>query len=118
MTSFLYGLVWTSRRRPAGKRERAACSSVHGYTHQWDGASNPYDGLTGDAIEFYRVVRAARANLVVRDGFASFYFHSFLDLEYLERTIERIEAAGYKFASPASLGAKTGVPVGHRDAHR
>jgi uncharacterized protein YdaL len=49
------------------------------------------------------VVRAARANLVVRDGFASFYFHPFLDLGYLKRTIAGIEAAGYRFVSPASL---------------
>jgi uncharacterized protein YdaL len=204
----------------------------HGYTHQWDGASNPYDGITGDDVEFYRVtetkdgqvhdlgplpgddsiawaehrmvaadrefaaaglaqpkifefphyaasdrgyraaakrfavrwersmyfpgllgegpiryqklesqffpyvvrdvygskvlpenlgsiaprqwhsyksrspaglVRAARANLVVRDGFASFYFHPFLKLEYLKRTVEGIKAAGYTFVDPASL---------------
>lgn len=204
----------------------------HGYTHQWDGGSNPYDGVTGDDVEFYRVtetpegqvqnvgplpgetsvawtehrivaanrefvaagldppkifefphyvasdraysavarrfavrwersvyfagllgkgpvryaggegqffpyavhdvygskvlpenlgsiapstwhsykarlpkdiVRAARANLVVRDGFAAFYFHPFLKLDYLKRTIEGIEAAGYRFVSPASL---------------
>ena len=204
----------------------------HGYTHQWDGASNPYNGITGDDVEFYRVtetkdgqvhqlgplpgddspawtehrivaanrefeaaglarpkifefphyaasdhgyraaarrfptrwersmyfpgllddgpiryrrlegqffpyvvrdvygnkvlpenlgsvapwqwhsyksrlpgdlIRAARANLVVRDGFAAFYFHPFLDLEYLKRTIEGIQAAGYRFVNPASL---------------
>jgi uncharacterized protein YdaL len=49
------------------------------------------------------VVRAARANLVVRDGFAAFYFHTFLDLDYLRRTVEGIEALGYRFVSPASL---------------
>jgi uncharacterized protein YdaL len=49
------------------------------------------------------VIRAARANLVVRDGFAAFYFHPFLKLEYLRRTIEAIQAAGYTFVSPASL---------------
>jgi uncharacterized protein YdaL len=203
----------------------------HGYTHQWDGGSNPYDGLTGDDVEFYRVrespdgqvqdvgplpgdtspawadhrivaanrafaaagirpprlfefphyiasdhayraaarrfavrwersdyfagllhppvdyahvegqffpyvvhdlygskvlpenlgaiapstwhtykarlprdvISAARANLVVRDGFASFYFHPFLALKYLKRTVAGIEAAGYRFVSPASL---------------
>jgi uncharacterized protein YdaL len=203
----------------------------HGYTHQWDGGANPYDGMTGDDVEFYRVtesrdghiheigplpedsvawnehrvvaanrefaasgisapkifefphymaslnayravahrfpvrwerssyfpglldggridyghsegqffpyvvhdvygskvlpenlgsiapatwhtyksrlpadlIRAARANLVVRDGFASFYFHPFLDLKYLKRTVEGIEALGYTFVSPASL---------------
>ena len=203
----------------------------HGYTHQWDGGSNPYDGLTGDDVEFYRVtespsgqvqdmgplpgdtspawaahrivaanrefeaaglappkifefphyvasdngyraaaeyfstrwersdyfagllqppiqvshvegqffpyvvhdvygnkvlpenlgsiapstwhtykarlpadlIRAAKANLVVRDGFASFYFHPFLPLRYLKRTVEGIQAAGFHFVSPASL---------------
>jgi uncharacterized protein YdaL len=204
----------------------------HGYTHQWDGASNPYNGITGDDVEFYRVtetkdgethqlgplpgdnsiawaehrivaanrefvaaglsppkifefphyaasdrgyraaagrfavrwersmyfpgllgdgpiryrrlegqffpyvvrdvygskvlpenlgsiapnrwhsyksrlpedlVRAARANLVVRDGFAAFYFHPFLKLDYLKRTVQGIEAAGYTFVDPASL---------------
>ena len=49
------------------------------------------------------VVRAARANLVVRDGFAAFYFHPFLDLRYLKRTVEGIRAAGYRFVSPADL---------------
>jgi uncharacterized protein YdaL len=204
----------------------------HGYTHQWDGGSNPYDGVTGDDVEFYRVtesktgklddvgplpsdfstawaehrlaaaneefsaagleppkifefphyvasvhayraarrrfavrwersdyfpgllsggpihyrhvegqffpyavhdvygskvlpenlgaiapstwhtykarlpadlVRAARANLVVRDGFAAFYFHPFLDLRYLERAVAGIRALGYRFVSPSSL---------------
>jgi uncharacterized protein YdaL len=49
------------------------------------------------------LVRAARANLVVRDGFAAFYFHPFLELEYLKRTVEGIQAAGYTFVDPASL---------------
>jgi uncharacterized protein YdaL len=49
------------------------------------------------------LVRAARANLVVRDGFAAFYFHPFLDLKYLKQTVRGIEAAGYDFVSPASL---------------
>ena len=31
----------------------------HGYTHQWDGASNPYNGMTGDDVEFYRVTETA-----------------------------------------------------------
>ena len=49
------------------------------------------------------VIRAARANLVVRDGFASFFFHPFLDLRLLQRTISGIRALGYTFVSPASL---------------
>ena len=212
--------------------EKGGVPVEHGYTHQWDGGSNPYDGVTGDDVEFYRVtespngqihdlgplpgdtslawtehrivasnaeflaagldppkifefphyaasdhayravsrwfavrweradyfagllgkgpvqydhvdgqlfpyvvhdvygskvlpenlgsiapatwhtykarlpediIRAARANLVVRDGFAAFYFHPFLNLDYLKRTVAGIEALGYKFVSPASL---------------
>jgi uncharacterized protein YdaL len=49
------------------------------------------------------IVRAARANLVVRDGFASFYFHPYLDLNYLKRAVRGVEAEGYTFVSPASL---------------
>jgi hypothetical protein len=49
------------------------------------------------------LIRAARANLVVRDGFAAFYFHPFLDLDLLKRTVEGIEAAGYTFVDPRSL---------------
>jgi uncharacterized protein YdaL len=49
------------------------------------------------------IVRDARRNLVVRDGFASFYFHPFLDISYLQQTVEGIQAAGYTFVSPASL---------------
>lgn len=49
------------------------------------------------------VVRGARANLVVRDGFASFFFHPFLDRGLLEEAISGIRALGYRFVSPASL---------------
>ena len=49
------------------------------------------------------VVRAARANLAVRDGIASFYFHPFLKLDYLKEAVEGLRKAGYTFVSPASL---------------
>ena len=49
------------------------------------------------------IIRAARANLVVRDGFASFFFHPFLDLHYLKTTVRGIRALGYTFVDPASL---------------
>lgn len=49
------------------------------------------------------VIRAARANLVVRDSVAAFYFHPFLSLEYLKRAVNGIQKAGYTFVSPASL---------------
>ena len=37
----------------------------HGYTHQWDGGVNPYDGATGDDVEFFRVVEN-KSRLVYR----------------------------------------------------
>jgi hypothetical protein len=40
---------------------------------------------------------------VVRDGFASFYFHPFFDLSMLRETVDGIRALGYTFVSPASL---------------
>jgi uncharacterized protein YdaL len=49
------------------------------------------------------LIRAARANLIVRDGFADFYFHPFLNIGYLKRTIRGIKALGYTFVSPTSL---------------
>ena len=50
-----------------------------------------------------QIIRDAERNLVVRDGFASFYFHPFFDIAYLRQTVEGIQAAGYTFVSPASL---------------
>jgi hypothetical protein len=49
------------------------------------------------------LMRAARTNLVVRDDFGAFYFHPFLRLAYLKRTVEGIEAVGYTLVDPASL---------------
>jgi uncharacterized protein YdaL len=49
------------------------------------------------------VIKAARANLVVRNGVVSFYFHPFLKLEYLKQAVKGLQRAGYTFVSPASL---------------
>ena len=46
---------------------------------------------------------AARANLVVRDGFAAFYFHPDYSVSYLRDTVNRIRALGYQFVDPRSL---------------
>ncbi len=43
------------------------------------------------------IIKGAKANLTVRDGFASFFFHSFLDLKILEQLVDRIENLGYTF---------------------
>jgi uncharacterized protein YdaL len=67
------------------------------------GSITPNTWHTYKARQPSDLVRAARANLVVRDGFAAFYFHPFLDLDYLKRSVEGIEAAGYTFVDPAAL---------------
>jgi uncharacterized protein YdaL len=47
------------------------------------------------------IVANARAARVVRDGFASFFFHPTFSPEELEPIVRGIQAAGYRFVSPA-----------------
>ncbi|GAA3448033.1 DUF2334 domain-containing protein [Planomonospora venezuelensis] len=49
------------------------------------------------------LIKAAKANLVVRDGMASFFYHPYLGTKWLEETIDGIKGLGYTFVSPASL---------------
>ncbi|KUJ67717.1 hypothetical protein ACZ90_26005 [Streptomyces albus subsp. albus] len=49
------------------------------------------------------LVNEAKANLAVRDGFASFYYHPYHPVEPLKETVEGILALGYTFVSPESL---------------
>jgi uncharacterized protein YdaL len=49
------------------------------------------------------VLANAQRNLVVRDGFASMYFHPFYDLTKLQDLISGVKALGYTFVSPTSL---------------
>jgi uncharacterized protein YdaL len=49
------------------------------------------------------LVEAARANLVVRDGIASFFYHPFLKSDPLAQIIDGIKRLGYEFIPPTSL---------------
>ncbi|MFF0202934.1 DUF2334 domain-containing protein [Streptomyces sp. NPDC005017] len=49
------------------------------------------------------LVASARANLAVRDGFASFFYHPYFPVQPLKETVEGIKALGYTFVSPAVL---------------
>ncbi|MGW7301062.1 DUF2334 domain-containing protein [Streptomyces sp. NPDC054829] len=49
------------------------------------------------------LIASARANLAVRDGFASFFYHPYFPVEPLRETVEGIKALGYTFVSPASV---------------
>lgn len=49
------------------------------------------------------IIEDANKVKVVRDGFASFYFHPFLNINLLKQTIAGLKAAGFTFVSPSSL---------------
>jgi uncharacterized protein YdaL len=49
------------------------------------------------------MIDTARRDLVVRDGFASFFFHPYYDINALKQTVQGIKALGYTFVSPTSL---------------
>lgn len=49
------------------------------------------------------LLTTAQANRVVRDGFASFYFHPYYPLAVLQQLVTGVKAAGYTFVAPTSL---------------
>jgi uncharacterized protein YdaL len=55
------------------------------------------------------LLNAAAKDLVVRDGFASFFFHPSYPLTYLQQVVSGLKAMGYTFANPASLAGSTGA---------
>jgi hypothetical protein len=55
------------------------------------------------------LVELARRNLVVRDGYASFFFHWFEDARGLEQAVDGIRGLGYRFVSPAEVVAEAGA---------
>jgi uncharacterized protein YdaL len=48
------------------------------------------------------IVASAQRNLVIPDGVASFFFHPYNPVTYLQQTVEGIQAAGYTFVSASS----------------
>ncbi len=49
------------------------------------------------------LVASAQANLVVRDGFASFFYHPYYGLDPLKQIVTGIRKLGYTFVSPTTL---------------
>jgi uncharacterized protein YdaL len=49
------------------------------------------------------ILADASRNLVVRDGFASFYFHPFYPTTVLRQIVNGIKARGYTFVSPTAV---------------
>ncbi len=60
------------------------------------------------------IIANAQAELAVRQGVASFFFHPYYDVSYLQQIVQGIQALGYTFVSPQSLlgtGQSVSVPV-------
>ncbi len=49
------------------------------------------------------LIASAKANLVVRDGFASFFYHPYYGVQPLQQIVDGIRALGYTFVSPTTL---------------
>ena len=49
------------------------------------------------------ILDEARRNLVMHDGFASFYHHPFLNIAMLKETVRGLKAEGYVFVTPDSV---------------
>jgi uncharacterized protein YdaL len=49
------------------------------------------------------LIAAAKANLVVRDGVASFFYHPYLGTGYLRQTVDGIQSLGYTFTSASAV---------------
>ncbi|UXY26971.1 polysaccharide deacetylase family protein [Streptomyces sp. HUAS TT20] len=49
------------------------------------------------------LIASAKANLAVRDGVASFFYHPYYPVQPLKDTIDGMKALGYTFVSPAAL---------------
>lgn len=49
------------------------------------------------------ILADASRNLVVRDGFASFYFHPFYPVSVLRQIVNGIKSRGYTFVSPTAV---------------
>lgn len=50
-----------------------------------------------------QIIADAQRSLVVRDGFASFFYDPIDDISYLTSTIQGLQSLGYKFVSPDRL---------------
>jgi uncharacterized protein YdaL len=51
----------------------------------------------------HEIVATAQRNLVVRDGFASFFYHPYLGVTGLKEIVEGIKGLGYTFVAAPSV---------------
>ncbi len=50
------------------------------------------------------ILDTARRNLVIRDGFASFFYHPYLGTDMLVQVVDGLKAQGYTFTAPGAVG--------------
>jgi uncharacterized protein YdaL len=48
------------------------------------------------------IIADAQRNLAVRDGWASFFYHTYNSISYLQQTVTGLKALGYTFVSPTA----------------
>jgi uncharacterized protein YdaL len=48
------------------------------------------------------IIADAQRNLVVRDGWASFFYHTYDSISYLQQTVTGLKSLGYTFVSPTA----------------
>jgi len=64
------------------------------------GGIEPLEYFTYPARPPTAIIADARRNLAVRDGWASFFFHSYDDITYLQDAVMGVKDLGYTFVSP------------------
>jgi uncharacterized protein YdaL len=60
------------------------------------------DPKVGEAA-VQHIIAAAKVNLAVRDGYASNFFHAFVDLELLKKIVDGVQALGYTYMDVKDL---------------
>ena len=72
------------------------------------GYVNPSEGYPGQGHAAEDLLRTARKQEVVRDGYAAFFFHPMIDGSELRHMVDGLRDEGYYFVSPAQVA---GLPV-------
>jgi hypothetical protein len=49
-----------------------------------------------------QIIADAQRNLVVRDGWASFFYHTYDSISYLQQTVTGLKNLGYTFVAPTA----------------
>jgi uncharacterized protein YdaL len=107
-----YGrMIYTNIDGPKGRRigqffPYVIHSDYYGYHQIPENMGN----IEPTPIQGYRplspadLIRHAKKLKVVRDSVASFFYHPFLETNYLREVVEGYKDLGYKFIAPCSLG--------------